>query len=283
MKLWLSVVCVLGFLSGGVFTMYSSISIGSQGLNSMAASLKSIAPVMNSLYKNFNNARNKVMPTIDNLVNYVNTTYKTMNDSYGVSQSQNMGNVMMNLEWFGKQFFYGEQQVTYHLGYDLSAQNNELKDTMDQMLQYYNQLIMAYAYQQNGETCTSQLAAAAAAIPDQLAKFGTCLQTEVDTVPTLVAPLQDIFKLTKSDFISLNKQLKICASTSTNCINEYFNSMTSELSNINQILYMAYSLLYSYQYTFRESNQLCGNLIKQNVQDKANDLMVQSSQCMYPM
>lgn len=64
---------------------------------------------------------------------------------------------------------------------------------------------------------------------------------------------------------------------------QYFNSMTSELSNINQILYMAYSLLYSYQYTFRESNQLCGNLIKQNVQDKANDLMVQSSQCMYPM
>lgn len=225
MKLWLSVVCVLGFLSGGVFTMYSSISIGSQGLNSMAASLKSIAPVMNSLYKNFNNARNKVMPTIDNLVDYVNTTYKTMNDSYGVSQSQNMGNVMMNLEWFGKQFFYGEQQVTYHLGYDLSAQNNELKDTMDQMLQYYNQLIMAYAYQQNGETCTSQLAAAAAAIPDQLAKFGTCLQTEVDTVPTLVAPLQEIFKLTKSDFISLNKQLKICASTSTNCINEVIHCM----------------------------------------------------------
>lgn len=199
--------------------MYTSISIGSQGLNSISASLKSIGTVMNAFYKNLNNARNKVIPKLDSLAEYVNATYKSLNDSYGATQP-NMVNVMYNLEWFSRQFYYGEQQVNWAIGNDLSHLNYELQQTMDQMMQNYNNLLNSYAYQQNSEACAVQYASVVASVPDQLAKFGTCLQTEVDTVPTVVAPLQEILNLVKSDFVSLTKQLKICATTSTNCINE---------------------------------------------------------------
>lgn len=219
MKLWLSVVCVLGFLSGGVFTMYTSISIGSQGLTSMSASLKSIGTVLTSYYKNLNSARTKIMPKIDSLSLYVNTTYKALNDSYGATQP-NMVNMMSNLEWFTKQFYYGEQQVNSAIGNDLSHMNYELQQTMDQIMQNYNNLVNSYAYQQNAETCVTQIADQASSVPTQLTKFGTCLQTEVDTVPTVVAPLQQIFIDALKDLKSMNNQLKICAPTSTNCINE---------------------------------------------------------------
>ncbi|EAT33482.1 AAEL014239-PA [Aedes aegypti] len=281
MKLWLTVVCVLGFLSGGVFTMYTSISIGSQGLNSISASLKSIGTVMNAFYKNLNNARNKVIPKLDSLAEYVNATYKSLNDSYGATQPS-MVNVMYNLEWFSRQFYYGEQQVNSAIGNDLSHLNYELQQTMDQMMQNYNNLLNSYAYQQNSEACAVQYASVVTSVPDQLAKFGTCLQTEVDTVPTVVAPLQEILNLVKSDFVSLTKQLKICATTSTNCINEYFNNIYMEINNINMELYMASSLLQFYQYDAMYRNQLCGELVKYNVQDITMNLMQQFSQCMYP-
>ncbi|KXJ68079.1 hypothetical protein RP20_CCG006026 [Aedes albopictus] len=281
MKLWLSVVCVLGFLSGGVFTMYTSISIGSQGLTSMSASLKSIGTVLTSYFKNLNSARTKIMPKIDSLSLYVNTTYKALNDSYGATQP-NMVNMMSNLEWFTKQFYYGEQQVNSAIGNDLSHMNYELQQTMDQIMQNYNNLVNSYAYQQNAETCVTQIADQASSVPTQLTKFGTCLQTEVDTVPTVVAPLQQIFIDALKDLKSMNNQLKICAPTSTNCINEYFNNIYMELSNINYELYMAASLLQFYQYDAMNRNQLCGELIKQNVQDITMNLSMKFSQCMYP-
>lgn len=55
-----------------------------------------------------------------------------------------------------------------------------------------------------------------------------------------------------------------------------------ELSNINYELYMAASLLQFYQYDAMNRNQLCGELIKQNVQDITMNLSMKFSQCMYP-
>ncbi|XP_001654251.2 uncharacterized protein LOC5572897 [Aedes aegypti] len=281
MKLWLTVACVLGFFSGDVFTAYTSISIGTQGLNAMAASLKSIGTVLNAYYKNFNNARNKVLPTMNNIEEYVNTTYKALNDSYGATQP-NMVSMMTSVEWFGKNFYYGEQQVVSAMGYDLSNQNEGLRQTMQNIMQTYSSLVSSMSYQQNAELCIEQIAAEAGVVPEQLAKFGICLQAEVDTVPTLVAPLLDIFKLVKTDLVAFNKQLKICAATSTTCINEYFSNIYMELGNINMELYMAASLLQNYQYGFNERNQACGELIRYNVQDISQNLMQKMSYCMYP-
>ncbi|XP_021696235.1 uncharacterized protein LOC110675456 [Aedes aegypti] len=281
MKLWVTVVCALAFLGGGAFTMYASISIGSEGLQAMALSLKSIEPVSTAYYKNLNNARNKVMPKIDNLIEHVNSTYAVMNDSYGATQP-NMMSVLNNLDMFTRQFYYGEQQVISTIGNDLSRLQYELQQTMDQIMQSYNNLLNGFSYQQNAESCSTQFATVATSFPNQLTKFGTCLQTEVDTVPTVATALVEIFNLIKSDFTSLTKQLKICAATSSNCINEYFNGIYMELDRINMELSMATSLIHNYQYDAMERNQFCGELIKYNAQDISQNMISQFSSCIYP-
>ncbi|XP_062549643.1 uncharacterized protein LOC134214250 isoform X2 [Armigeres subalbatus] len=281
MKHWLTVVCVLGFLCGGVFTLYSAISIGSQGLGTMAKSLKSIESVMKTYSKNLIAAHNKFMNSIDKLGLFVNTTYKALNDSYGATQPS-MENVMWNMEWFTMQFKYGEQSINSNIGYDLYRLNDGMQQTMTTIMQYFNMLVSSFAYQQNGEICTEQISTKASNVPSQLSKFGVCLLTEVETVPTIVSPVQDILDLVKSDLTSMNKQLKICAATSTSCINEYFSDIYMELSHVNMELYMAHNLLSTFQYDAMSRNELCSELIRYNVQDILQNLTTEFSQCTYP-
>ncbi|XP_065082676.1 uncharacterized protein LOC135705048 [Ochlerotatus camptorhynchus] len=281
MKNWLAIVCVLGSLCGGVFTMYSAVSVGSDGLKSMATSLKSISKVVNNYYKNLNNARNKVMPAISSLQLYVNTTYTALNSSYGATQT-GMQSIMSNVEWFSQQFTYADQMVSSMIGNDLNQLSYQLQETINQIMQSYSMLANSFSYQENGDDCSVQFAGVSSSIPVQLAKFGQCLQTEVDTVPTMVAPLKAILKMAKNDLISLNKQLKICAPTSTNCIDAYFMDIYGELNSINMELYLAQSLLSNYQQDAMQRNQMCGQLITSNVQDAIQNLQMQFSQCMYP-
>ncbi|XP_019527242.3 uncharacterized protein LOC109399259 [Aedes albopictus] len=282
MKLYLAVVCMLGFLSEGVFTMYASLSIGSEGLDVMAASLKSIGPIMTAHYRNLNNARNKIMPKVDGLTEYVNTTYTVLNATYGETQP-NMFGVINNVDMFTRQFYYAEQMVITAIGNDLSRLNSELQQTMDQIMQSYSSLLNSLWYQANAESCTLQYTSVTTNLPNQLTKFGACLQTEVDTIPTVVPTVLEMFTLIKNDFISLIKQLKICATTSTNCINEYFNDAHSELMRINMELSLVSDFLHFYQYeAFMDRNQFCGELIKYNVQDITANIMREFGQCVYP-
>ncbi|XP_062549639.1 uncharacterized protein LOC134214248 [Armigeres subalbatus] len=285
MKHWLTVVCVLGFLCGGVFTMYSAISIGSQGLGTMATSLKSIESVMKTYFKNLNAARNKILNSVDKFGLFVNTTYASLNDSYGATQP-NIESFLSSVEWFSTQFTHIENSINSNIGYDLYKLNNEMQQTMTTIMQRcsnIDSLVSSFAYQQNGENCTEQISTKASNVPSQVSKFGACLQTAVEIVPTVVSPVQDILDLAKSDLISLNKQLKICAATSTSCINEYFSDIHAELLNVNMELFMANNLLNSFIYDTIWRNELCGELIKHNVQDVLQNLVTEFSQCSYPL
>lgn len=281
MKHCLALLCVLGSLCGGVFSAYSVVSVGSDGLKSMAVSLQSVSNVVKKHYTNLNSARNKVWPTIVNMQEYVNTTYTALNNTYGASQ-QNVQNAMWNVEWFPKQFYYGEQMVNSMLGMDLNQLNSQMQQTIDDIMQHYIMLANSFAYQATGDQCTVQYAAAFSSVPDQLTKFGQCLQIEVDTVPTVVDPLKAMLTLVFNDLKSLNQQIKICAATSTACLAGYFEEVQSELMYINSEMYLAQNYLTNLQQDAMQRNQLCGELIRSNVQDTMSNLNGPFGNCLYP-
>nr|XP_019527199.2 uncharacterized protein LOC109399220 [Aedes albopictus] len=281
MKLCLLTFCLLGFLSGAVLTKYTSISIGKDGLGAMASSLKSIESVMGTHHKNLNNARNRIMSSINSLVVLINSTYTSMNNSYGASEPF-MGDVVNNLEWINRQFVYGEEHYDYIITSDVNQLSNLLQETMDLIMQNYNGLSVSYRYQQNSETCMTQFSGMGTSLPSQLAKFGTCLKTSADIVPTMVAPVQQIFNVVKKDFQALTKQLKICASSSTSCVKQYFNDINMEMMHIMSQISVAESLLSFHLAGSKERNMLCGELIKENVQDISSNLVNEFNRCMYP-
>lgn len=199
--------------------MYSSVTIGRDGLNSLSTTIKSIESVMTSYFKNLNAARSKIMSSINKLQLQVNTTYKSMNDSFGTTQ-QNMANVMSRLNSLTQTCPYGERYYNYLIHVDLSFLNEKLVETMNRIIYNHYSHGISYSFQQNAEDCADQFSSMATSLPNQLTKFGTCLKTSVDMVPTIVAPVQEIFELVRKDFISLNKQLNICAGSSINCITQ---------------------------------------------------------------
>lgn len=219
MKMFLTLFCVLSFLSGAVFTKYTSISIGKDGLGAMASSLKSIETVMGTHHKNLNNARNRIMSSINSLVVLINTTYTSMNNSYGANEPK-MVEALTSLQGFSNVFSYGEAHYDYTISSDINQMSSLLQETMDLIMQSYHGLRVSYAYQQYVENCMAQFAGMGSSLPSQLAKFGTCLKTSADIVPTVVAPVQQIFNVVKNDFKTLTNQLKICASSSTNCVKQ---------------------------------------------------------------
>ncbi|XP_062540869.1 uncharacterized protein LOC134208923 [Armigeres subalbatus] len=276
MKHLLTLTCVLGFLCGGIFADYAAINVGAQGLLTIATSLKNISPVMTAFYKNLNSALTKFTTATSKVESLVNSTYQTLNDTYGATQT-NLENVFSNINNLDWQITYVLQQFSSNAGYDVYLLENQLQQTFDQLLSYYGML----SNEVNYDTCSLEIFDDAVASPNQLVKFGTsCLQTYVDTIPTLVSPVQDILDLVKSDFKSFSKQLNICASTSTNCINAYFDNIGSELSYISNEVYVVQYLLNIFQDAAKDRDNLCGQLIKYNVQDILNGLFNQFVQCM---
>ncbi|XP_021696232.1 uncharacterized protein LOC110675453 [Aedes aegypti] len=141
---------------------------------------------------------------------------------------------------------------------------------------------ISYSFQQNAEDCADQFSSMATSLPNQLTKFGTCLKTSVDMVPTIVAPVQEIFELVRKDFISLNKQLNICAGSSINCITQYFMTIDMELNSIMSGITMAGSMLTYHLSDSRERNSLCADLVSYNCEDLNEGLMRDFQRCIYP-
>ncbi|XP_062549637.1 uncharacterized protein LOC134214246 [Armigeres subalbatus] len=275
MKYYLAVVCALGFFYGAVFANLEGVNVGAQGLITMSSGFRSLSPVMTAFYKSLNKALNQINSAFGRVQTLVNSTYQTLNDTYGATQPS-LASVMSSMDWFGQQFHYAEQQFESGAGYDVYVLDSELQQTMDKLLQYYGLLVT----QRDQGSCTLEISNDAINLPNQLTKFGSsCLQTYVNIMPTLVNIVLEISDIMRSDFNSLTKQLKICASTSTNCINEYFSGIYNELNYINSEFYIINNLLSVYQNDLTQRDYLCGGLVKYNVQYILDDLMNRFLQC----
>ncbi|XP_058832647.1 uncharacterized protein LOC131690716 [Topomyia yanbarensis] len=280
MNRWLALACILGSLSGA-YSFYSPITVGSNGLITIANSLKSISTVVANYYTALNTARTKIFVGLNDLLGYANITYGALNKTYGDSQP-NMLSMVQSVGYLNTTVSYGDQSVTSYISQDLNQLSNSLKQGIDNIMQTYSNLQSASSYAPYAENCTIRNATQMANFATSLTKLGTCLQVESDQATALVPVVLGTIAVLKSDLIALNNQLKICNPASTKCINQYFSDIWMEWNTFQQNLYLVQTIIYSPQQFAYQRNSVCGQLTIADIQDDLYDLQNTFGACSYP-
>ncbi|XP_055536892.1 uncharacterized protein LOC129725295 [Wyeomyia smithii] len=279
MKFWLTVTCILGCL-GGAFTLYTAISVGSNGLVTMSTALQQISTALTAYSTALNTARTSAYAILTDLMGYANITYTAMNKTWSVNQT-NLQSFLQMVSSFNQTIGYGEASLTSQINQNLYSLDSGLQLGIDNIMQYYNSLVYQMS-NTNGDNCTLRNATQMANVPVSLAKFATCLQLDTAAVTQYLPSVLNMLAYSKTELVSYIGQLKNCSSYSASCQNAYFQQIYSELSNTQYLLSSAEMFMSSAFNEAGQRDQFCSQLIQSDIQDSTQNLTNAFSLCSWP-
>ncbi|XP_058461231.1 uncharacterized protein LOC131436506 [Malaya genurostris] len=282
MNRWLALVCALGCL-GGAFTTYTAISVGSSGLLTLSTAMQQLATVLTTYNNTLNTARTQIFVGLTDLMGWVNITYTALNKTYGANQTS-LPSFLQSLSYFNQTIQSGDQSATMSITMDLNQLRSIFTQAFSNVLQYYNMLQSSMSMVQIAlaDNCTARNATQMINVPTSLAKFGQCIQINTATVLAYVPTLVNIISVAKNDFVSLNNQLKLCASASSNCQNYYFQQLYSEQSTGMSMLYLLIQVIMSGYSDASSRDQFCASLVEYDLQDTLTNLQNAYQSCIWP-
>ncbi|XP_058461444.1 uncharacterized protein LOC131436632 [Malaya genurostris] len=281
MNRWLTLVCVLGLLSGA-HSFYASIAVGGNGLVTIANNFKTVSTIMANYFTALNAARTPIIASLNDLMGYVNKTYTALNITYGASQA-NLVSLLEVINSFNQSITYADQMVTQGFTQSWGTLINSLNQGVQNVLGMYSSLLSSSSYPANVDNCTVQNATRMANIPNIIANAAQCLQVETNQITAIVPVVLGTIATLKSDLVTLNNNLaQICNAASPNCINLYFSGIYQDYYAFFSELYLILTVIQSPQQFAIQRDQACGNLALADAQDEINDLMNSFTQCAYP-
>ncbi|XP_053686848.1 uncharacterized protein LOC128736393 [Sabethes cyaneus] len=139
MQRWLMFSCILGCL-GAAFSLYTAISVGSNGLVTMSTALQQISPAVTAFSNALNTGRNQAFVILNDLMGYVNITYTALNKTWAQNQTD-LASFMESVQYTNQTVMYGDQSITSQIYWNLQSLSSSLQQGIDNIMQYYNTLV----------------------------------------------------------------------------------------------------------------------------------------------